>query len=88
MLEHTFTPISSETRLLLMSEAITSNVAFVVGKMIGLCRLDEMKLREEAAEESLCLKAQTYQDGENRVWHMLDCDKLVRSKEFATPNVV
>ena len=88
MLEHTFTPISSETRLLLMSEAITSNVAFVVDKMIGLRKLDEMKLREETAEESLCLKAQTYQDGENRVWYMLDCDKLVRSNEIATPNAV
>jgi twitching motility protein PilI len=88
MLEHVFTPISSEARLLLMSEAITSNVAFVVDKMIGLRKLDEMNLRESAAEESLCLKPQTYLDRENRIWHMLDCDKLVRSKEFATPNVV
>ena len=87
MLEHTFTTISSQTRLLLMNEVITSNVAFVVDKMIGLRKLDDMQLREEAAEDSLCLKAQTYQDGENRIWHMLDCDKLVRSKEFATPFV-
>ena len=85
MLEHTFTTISSQTRLLLMNEVITSNVAFVVDKMIGLRKLDDMQLREEVAEDSLCLKAQTYQDGENRLWHMLDCDKLVRSKEFATP---
>ena len=88
MLEYTFTIISSEARLLLMSEVITSNAAFVVDKMIGLRKLDEMKLREEPAEDSLCLKLQTYQDEENRIWHMLDCDKLVRSKEFATPNVV
>jgi twitching motility protein PilI len=79
MLENTFTSISSNARLLLISDAVTSNVAFVV---------DKMKLREEAAEESTCLKAQTYQDEENRVWHVLDCDKLVRSKEFATPYIV
>ncbi len=88
MLESSLTTISSNARLLLMSDAITSNVAFVVDKMIGLRKLDEMKLREETAEESACLKAQTYQDSENRVWHMLDCDKLVRSKEFATPYVI
>ena len=88
MLEHTYTTISSEARLLLMSETITSNVAFVVDKMIGLRKLDEMKLNDEASEESVCLKAQTYQDEENKVWHMLDCDKLVRSKEFAVPNIV
>jgi twitching motility protein PilI len=88
MLENTFTSISSNARLLLMSDTVTSNVAFVVDKMIGLRKLDEMKLREEAAEETACLKTQTYEDAENRVWHMLDCDKLVRSKEFATPYLV
>ena len=88
MLENKFTIISSSARLLLMSDAVTSNVAFVVDKMIGLRKLDEMKLREESGYESVCLKTQTYQDEENRVWHMLDCDKLVRSKEFATPYVV
>jgi twitching motility protein PilI len=88
MLENKFTIISSSARLLLMSDAVTSNVAFVVDKMIGLRKLDEMKLRKESSDESVCLKTQTYQDEENRVWHMLDCDKLVRSKEFATPYVV
>jgi twitching motility protein PilI len=88
MLENTFTSISSNARLLLISDAVTSNVAFVVDKMIGLRKLDEMKPGKETAEENICLKAQTYQDDENRVWYMLDCDKLVRSKEFATPYMV
>ncbi len=88
LLENTFTGISSNARLLLMSDAVTSNVAFVVDKMIGLRKLDEMKMRDEMAEETICLKAQTYQDEENRVWHVLDCDKLVNSKEFATPYAI
>ncbi len=88
LLENTFTAVSSNTRLLLMSDAVTSNVAFVVDRMIGLRKLDEMKLRDEAAAETVCLKAQTYQDEENRVWHVMDCDKLVHSKEFATPYIV
>jgi twitching motility protein PilI len=88
LLENTFTTISSNARLLLLSDTVTSNVAFVVERMIGLRKLEEMKSHEEATEESACLKAQTYQDEENRVWHVLDCDKLVRSKEFATPYVV
>jgi twitching motility protein PilI len=88
LLENTLTSISSNARLLLMSESVASNVAFVVDKMIGLRKLDEMKLREETAGETACLKEQTYQDDENRVWYMLDCDKLVRSKEFAIPYVV
>ena len=85
MLENTFTTISSNTRLVMVSEAVTSNVAFVVDKMIGLRKLDEMQVRKEVVDESVCLKTQSYQDAENQIWHMLDCDKLIRSKEFTTP---
>lgn len=88
MLENTFTSISSSARLLLLSQSVTSNVAFVVEKMIGLRKLDEMKLRDEVIEDEICLKSQTYQDDENRIWYMLDCDKLIRSKEFATPYMI
>ncbi len=88
LLETTFTSISSNARLLLISEAVSSNVAFVVEKMIGLRNINEMKPHEVELEESACLKAQTYQDDENRIWYMLDCDKLVRSKEFATPYII
>ena len=85
MLENTFTTISSNARLVMVSEAVTSNVAFVVDKMIGLRKLDEMQVRKEVVDESVCLKTQSYQDAENQIWHMLDCDKLIRSKEFTTP---
>jgi twitching motility protein PilI len=88
LLEAKFTSISSNTRLLLISDAVSTNVAFVVEKMIGLRNVNEMKLHDVAVDESPCLKAQSYQDDENRIWHMLDCDKLVRSKDFATPYVV
>lgn len=88
LLETTFTSISSNARLLLISETVSSNVAFVVEKMIGLRNINEMKPYEVEREENACLKAQTYQDDENRIWHMLDCDKLVRSKEFATPYII
>ena len=69
----------------MVSEAVTSNVAFVVDKMIGLRKLNEMQVCKEAVVESVCLKTQSYQDAENQIWYMLDCDKLVRSKEFTTP---
>jgi twitching motility protein PilI len=88
LLENNFTPISSNVRLLLISETVTSNVAFVVDKMIGLRKLDEMQLQDQESEETACLKTKTYQDQDSRIWHMLDCDKLVHSKEFAVPYVV
>ena len=85
MLENTYTIISSNARLVMVSERVTTNVAFVVDKMIGLRKLGDMQVRKEAVDESVCLKTQSYQDANNQIWHMLDCDKLVRSKEFVTP---
>jgi twitching motility protein PilI len=93
MIGQKMTTVSSNARLLLMSDAVASHVAFVVEKMIGLRRLDEMtvvkdrpqanSLQEELA--SICLRPEVYLDAENRVWHVLDCRQLVQSKEFAVP---
>ena len=85
LVENTTTQISSSARLLLISDSVTNNVAFLVDKLVGLRKLEEMKIGETMPDDNICLKEQTYQDGENRTWYMLDCDKLVRSKDFATP---
>jgi twitching motility protein PilI len=92
MLEHTVTNLTSNTRLLLISEAVTSNVAFLADKMIGLRKLKDMRVNDDAIEgineDSICMKSQTYLDQENRTWYILDCDKLVKSKEFVTPYMI
>lgn len=85
LVENTLTQVSSNARLLLISESVTNNVAFLVDKLVGLRKLEDMQLGETMVEESLCLKAQTYQDRENHTWYLLDCHKLVNSKEFVTP---
>lgn len=87
LIENTFTQVSSSARLLLISDTVTTNVAFLVDKLVGLRKLEDMQPGEIVAEESICLKPQTYQDGEKHVWYLLDCDKLVRSKDFATPYI-
>ena len=85
LIDSTHIVMSSNARLVMVSEAVISNVAFVVDKMIGLRKLDEMQVRKELVDENVCLKTQSYHDAEGQIWYMLDCDKLVRSKEFATP---
>lgn len=85
LVENTTTQISSSARLLLISDSVTNNVAFLVDRLVGLRKLEEMQLGEKMPDDNICLKEQIYQDGENRTWYMLDCDKLVRSKDFATP---
>lgn len=87
LIENTFTQVSSSARLLLISNSVTSNVAFLVDRLVGLRKLDEMQLNATLIDDDVCLKNQTYQDDENRTWYLLDCDKLVRSKDFMTPYV-
>lgn len=85
LIDHNFTKPSSSSRLLLMGESVAANVAFLVDRLIGLRSLNALKKHDEEVQNSICLKAETYKDDENRVWHVLDCVKLVQSKEFATP---
>ena len=87
LLENTFTNISSSTRLLLINESVTTNVAFVADRLIGLRNLEAMEKRKEEFKDDTCLKSETYEDADKRIWYMLDCDMLMRSKAFATPYV-
>ena len=85
LLENKLTNKSSNTRLLLIGESVSSNVAFLADRLIGLRNLASMKKRDEVLLDSICFKSETYEDDEMRVWHVLNCDMLVKSKEFATP---
>lgn len=85
LLENKFTNISSSTRLLLIGDHLSANVAFVADRLIGLRNLTNLKKRDEMLQDSICLNPETYEDEEKNIWHVLDCDKLVHSKEFATP---
>jgi twitching motility protein PilI len=88
IIENNLTQITSNARLLLISDNIAANVALVADKLIGLRKLDEMQLLKELCDDTNCLKRQTYQDDQARIWHMLDCDLFIRSKEFATPYII
>jgi twitching motility protein PilI len=88
LLENKLTKLSSSTRLLLIGEGVAANVAFLADRLIGLRSLNALKKRDEEEQDSVCLKPETYEDTEKRVWYVLDCEKLVHSKEFAIPYAV
>ena len=88
MLDDTLTKKTSDTRMLLISEGVSANVAFLADRLIGLRSLQLLKKLDAQQQGSACLKPEQYEDEEKRVWHVLDCDLLVHSKEFATPYAV
>jgi twitching motility protein PilI len=79
------TEISSNTRMLLINESIISNVGFVVDRLIGLRSIETLNALEASAEESLCFSSARYEDGEKKIWYVLDCKKIVSSRVFDIP---
>lgn len=87
ILDGRFTEISSNTRMLLVNESISSNVGILIDRLIGLRSFDMLKKRDEV-EGMLCFKQESYEDDEGQVWYVFDCERLVSSKEFEVPYAV
>lgn len=87
LLDQRFTPVSSSTRMLLINESISSNVGILADRLIGLRNLESFTLQETTEEDSICFKRVRYEDEEKRTWYMLDCEKLISSRDFETPYV-
>ncbi len=85
LLDEKFANITSSTRLMIINDNVVSNAAFIADKLIGLRSLDLMTKRKEKMKNHLCFKPETYKDTEGRVWYVMDCIKLVNSKEFSMP---
>ena len=87
LLNNQYTEVSSDTRILLINNSISSNVGILVDKLIGLRQLDAFTLKEETEQDSICFEPRLFEDSEKKIWRVLDCEKLVSSKELETPYV-
>lgn len=76
------TNVSSSARVLLMSDEVTPHVAFLVEKLIGLRKLEGMQKVGDSLEHAFCMQHEVYEDEDGQQWMVLDCAKLVQSKEF------
>jgi twitching motility protein PilI len=76
------TTVSSSARVLLMSDEVTSHVAFLVEKLVGLRKLEGMQKVSDTLEHAFCMRHEVYEDQDGNQWMVLDCEKLVQSKEF------
>jgi twitching motility protein PilI len=84
-LDGVYTAMTPTTRMLLIDDSVAPNAAFLADRLLGLRNLDLMKKRRDETRDTICLKPETYEDSDNRIWQVLDCNRLVRSKEFTTP---
>jgi len=85
LLEERPTEVSSDTRMVLISDAITTNTSFLVDRLLGLRNPKLFKKLKDGAGASLCFGPDTYKDEEGELWYTLDCVRLVNSKDFDIP---
>lgn len=82
------TEFTSDTRMLLLSDSVVSNVGFVVERLIGLRNPDIFKRIDNTEENNLCFSDDCYEDESKNVWYMLDTALLISSSEFEIPYAV
>jgi chemotaxis signal transduction protein len=87
MLNGQLTEMSSDTRILLINNSISSNIGILVDRLVGLRQIDVFKVKEVEKKESIFFQPELYEDSENRAWRILDFGKLVSSKELETPYI-
>jgi twitching motility protein PilI len=87
LIDKRFTEISSSTRALLINDTISSNVGVLADRLIGLRSMDTFKQIENDSEETVCFRPERYEDDEKRTWYVLDCEKLISSRDFEIPYV-
>ncbi|HAF00163.1 MAG TPA: chemotaxis protein CheW [Methylophilaceae bacterium] len=76
------TTMSSNSRVILLNNEVTSHVAILVERLVGLRKLDVMRSVNTKAKVDFCMKPETYEDEEGKLWYVMDCEKLIRAKEF------
>lgn len=87
LLDGQSTEISSDTRMLLIGDDISSNVGFLVDRLVGLRNFEKLK-KKKKTEKTICFQPERYEDEEGNLWYVLDCERLVSSKEFEVPYAV
>jgi twitching motility protein PilI len=82
LISHEKTMISSNSRVLLINNEVTSHVAILVERLVGLRKLDVMHTVKAKTSVDFCMKPEVYEDEEGKQWYVLDCVKLIKAKEF------
>lgn len=82
------TELSSDTRMLLFSDDVISNVGFLADKLVGLRNTDLMKRVKSKKKDNLYFGDDCYEDDDKNVWHVFNAQRLASASEFEVPYAV
>lgn len=87
LLDDRYSQLTSNTRLLLVNDSISSNVGVLVDRLIGLRSMENFKKKGKLEQGHICFNEDIYEDEHQTKWHVLDTVRLMESKEFETPYI-
>lgn len=76
------TELTTNARILLVSDAVAPHVAILVERLVGLRKPETMHKLKSRAKADFCTQQQRYEDEDKNVWEVLDIHKLIQSHEF------
>lgn len=76
------TDLTSNSRVVLLNDDITTHVGFVIDRLIGLRNISGMQSVKVESDTSMGVKTERYEDEQHQLWYVIDCKQLVKSPTF------
>jgi twitching motility protein PilI len=80
------TPKSASNRIVLINSELTTQVALVIGSLVGLRSVEAMKKNATKNKDAL-LGKYSFEDNDKNEWFELDVETLVKDKVFIQPTI-
>lgn len=81
------TPRSTNNRILLLNSETTTQVALMIGGLVGLRSVDTMQVQAVNSEADALYTKNVYLDADNNEWLEMDFEKLLHDQGFIQPTL-
>jgi twitching motility protein PilI len=81
------TPKSASNRIVLINSELTTQVALMIGSLVGLRSVEAMKKNTSTKNKYALLSQYSFEDNDKNEWFELDVVALVKDKVFIQPTI-
>jgi twitching motility protein PilI len=78
--------LTSASRVVLLQNEVASHVGFVVDRLVGLRKLEDMQIEKLDQVLGIGIKQECYADDANQLWYVMDFRTLINDKVFKQSN--
>jgi twitching motility protein PilI len=79
---------SASNRIVLINSDVTTQVAVMIGSLVGLRSVEAMRKKPPSKNKDTFLSKYSFEDDDKNVWYELDVGSLTKDKAFVQPTIV